>query len=245
MPDYKIRSNGFKEIRKQILTRLLIFTSLIAAGSLAITIFNSKEKQDYVIVLPIMIVLMVIVFGFSIYRALKKQKQLLDSYALTINDNTVTRYQLNTPTISLYHNEIKEISKTSNGSFIIKGKDAEDVILIPAQIDSYANLEASLNQIKPIIFQKSKPIFEKYPVLNVIVMIGLMFGVYVSMNKIIVATCGILITAIMGWSFYKVQKSKNVEHRIKRISWLLLIVLFSIIYVIILKLTGHYPANKT
>ena len=240
MPDYKIRPDRFKEIRNQLLTRLIILFFLTGVASVTMTIYTSKDKVDYVIFLPILIVLLIAVFVFSIYRAVKKQKKLLDNYALTINENTVTRYQLNTPTISLYHNEIKEILKTKNGSFIIKGKDAEDIILVPAQIDNYTDLETLLSQIKPVIFQKSKPVYEKYPFLNIILLIGLMAGVYVSMNKIIVLACGTLLTIIMVWSFYKVQKSKNVENRTKQISWWSLIVLVSIICVTILKLIGHY-----
>jgi len=70
------------------------------------------------------------------------------------------------------------------------------------------------------------------------VMIGSMAGVYISLNKIIVAISGTVLTILMIWSFYKIQKSKNVEHRVKRLAWWSLIVLISIIYVVILKLTG-------
>jgi len=239
MPDFRISSNGFKEIKKRLVTRLVAFTFLMAAGGIAFTFFNNKKEQDYTILIPALLIFYIFIFTFSIIRVLKRQKKLLDSYTLTINDNTIARYQLDSPTIILYYNEIKEISKTSNGGFIIKGKASEDIILIPAQIDHYSDLEATLGQIHPITSYKYKTILEKYPFINVFLVIGLMSGVYVSMNKIIVGVCSTLLVGILIWSFFKVQKSKNVQHKAKRAAWWMLIILFSIIYVAILKLTGH------
>jgi len=90
MPDYRIRPDGFKEIRKQILQRLVAVALVVVSFIIAMTIYNAKGKEDYIITLPITIVLFTVIFGFSIRRTFKKQKELLDSYALTINDNAIT-----------------------------------------------------------------------------------------------------------------------------------------------------------
>jgi hypothetical protein len=240
MPDYRIKPDGFNEIRKLILQRLLIVALVVVSFIVVLTIYNAKEKEDYIITLPSTIVLFTVIFGFSIRRTFKKQKELLDSYALTINDNAITRYQLNTPTITLYHTEIKEILKTKNHRFIIKGKNAEDIIYVPSQIGNYQDLETKLEEIKSISMYSTKNLFEKYPVIIIFLILGLMLGVYGSMNKIIVLLCSIPLITIIIWSFLKIQKSKNIESRAKRILWFILIILISIVSVTILKLTGTY-----
>ena len=242
MPDYRIRPDGFKEIRSQQQKRLLVIPLMIALFVIPTTIYNAKENTDFIITLPVTIILFTIIYYFAIRKALKKQKELLDSYALTINDNTIARYQLNTPTISLYHSEVKEILKTTNSGFIIKGNASEDIILVPPQIDNYDELEIRLNGIKTIHQHRSKNIFEKHPVIAIILMMGLMIGVYGSRNKFIVLFCGIPVVVMMIWSFLKIQKSKNVETRIKRNAWVILIVLISIVAVIIMNLAGNYSA---
>jgi hypothetical protein len=239
MPDYRIRPDGFKEIKKQTLQRLLV-VGLVALSIVTVTTIGAKEKGDYIITVPVTIVLFSLIFGFSIRRTFKKQKELLDSYALTINDNTIARYQLNTPTIILYHAEIKEILKTKSNRFIIKGKNAEDIIYVPPQIGNYQDLEIKLSEIKSISLHNSKNPFERYPAIIIFLVLGLMLGVYGSMNKIIVLMCSIPLVAIIVWSFLKIQKNKNIESRAKRASWFILIILFSIISVTILKLTGTY-----
>ena len=240
MPDYRIRPDGFKEIRRQILQRLVAVALVVVLFIIAMTIYNAKGKEDYIITLPITIVLFTVIFGFSIRRTFKKQKELLDSYALTINDNAITRYQLNTPTITLFHTEIKEILKTKGNRFIIKGKSAEDIIYVPSQISNYQDLEIKLDEIKSISLYSSKNLFEKYPVIIIFLILGLMPGVYGSMNKIIVLSCSMPLVATIAWSFLKIQKSKNVESRTKRFSWFILLILLSVISVTILKLTGNY-----
>jgi len=224
-----------------MIARLLIMIAIVAPFGIAVTLFNTgKEKQQYnYISIPIIIVLFIIVFFYTIRRSVKKQKELMDSYTLVLSEKMIARYQLNTPTISLYHNELKEISKTSKGILVIKGKHPEDVIFVPAQIENLADLEERLNNILPIAQYKPKTIFEKYPTPFSLLTIGLMFGSYTSKDKIIALACCIPLTVFLAWSFYKIRVSKNIDNRVRRVSWWMLIVMFSIIYATILKFTGH------
>ena len=185
------------------------------------------------------VIVLVIVCLVSFTRAIKSQKQLLESYALTITENSITRYQFNFPTISLYHTEVQEILKTSKNGFIIKGKTAEDIIYVPPQIDNRDDVETRLNQIKPITVYRSKNVFETYPLIGLLLMLVLLAGVYGSTNKIVGTVCGVPLIAYLVWSFFKIRRSKNVDNKTKRLAWVLLIVLFSVIYITILKIAGH------
>ncbi|HEX3167739.1 MAG TPA: hypothetical protein VHQ93_15830 [Chitinophagaceae bacterium] len=240
MPDYRIRPGGYEEIRKQSLKKLLVFISFIAVIVIVTTAYNAKADEYAIITIPATIIIFTIVFAFSIRNVFKKQKKLLDSYALTINDNTITRYQLNTPTITLYRTEIKEILRKNNKGFIVRGMNAEDTIYVPSQVEKYHELEILLNEIKPIISYRPKNVFEKFPIVTIILVFGLMVGVYASMNKVVVVLCGIPVIIIIAWSFFKIQKNKNIERKAKRSSWVILVILLSIIYITVAKLTGTY-----
>ncbi len=244
MQVFKIRQDGFKEIRKKMLLRSI--PMLLIAGAVGITIstINSKQKENDVNVLPIVIPMAVLALGFGLYRGVNRQKALFESYTLTITNNLITREQLNTPTISIYFNDIKEIAKHKNGSITIKGKETVDLIGIPVQIDDYLQLETALQQIQPIVVKDKVSFMEKYQSLTGLVTVGLMLCVYTVNNKIIVALTGSVLVALMVWSFIKIRSSKNIDSKTKRSVWLVIIVLASVIAVMFFKLTGFVDMQK-
>lgn len=244
MQQFKIRQDGFKEIRKNTLLRSIpIFVILIIFIVVTGTI-NSRNKAEDINTLPFIIPIILGAASFGIYRGIKKQAALFASYTLSISNNLIRREQLNTPAISIYYNDVKEILKNKNGSFTIKGKVTSDLIGIPAQIDNYAQLEATLQNIKTITIKEKEPLLQKFPGILGIIMLGLMLCVYTVNNKIIVAVSGTIVTGLMLWSLLKIQHSKNVDHKTKRNSWLVLIVLISVIAITIFKLTGQINALK-
>jgi hypothetical protein len=150
----------------------------------------------------------------------------------------ITREQFNTPTISIYFNDIKEIVKAKNGNFVIKGTDPTDLIIVPAQIENYSEFETTLIQIKPIVIKSSNSFLQKYSKVITVLSLILIICVYTLSNKIIVTLSGITLVAIMLWSFYEVSRSKNIDAKTKRGMRWGVIVLASIIAVVIMKLAG-------
>ena len=244
MQVFKISQDGFKEIKKQMLIRTLPIMLIAVTVGIAISFINSKNNSAEVNVLPILIPIMAAAVGFGLYRGVNRQKSLFESYTLIITNNLITREQLNTPTISIYFNEVKEIAKHKNGSFTIKGKETVDLIVIPAQIDDYLQLETALQQIQPIVVKDKVSFMEKYQSLTGLVTVGLMLCVYTVNNKIIVALTGSTLVALMVWSFNKIRSSKNVDSKTKRSVWWVALVLASVIAVMIFKLTGIVDMQK-
>lgn len=244
MQTFKIRQGGFKEIKRQMLIRTLPIMLIAVTVGIVISSINSKDKATDVNVLPFVIPLIAVAVGYGLYRGVNRQKALFESYTLTITNNLVTREQLNTPTISIDFNDIKEITKHKNGSFIIKGKETVDIIGIPAQVDNYSQLEIELQQIQPIIVKHKVSFLEKYQSLTGLLTVGLMLCVYTINNKIIVGLTGTALVALMVWSFIKIRSSKNVDSKTKRSVWWVLLVLASVIAVMIFKLTGLVDMQK-
>ena len=244
MQTFKIRQDGFKEIRKQTLIRTIPIMLIAVTVGILISSINSKGEATDVNVLPFIIPLMLAAVGFGLYRGTNRQKSLFESYVLTITNNLITREQFNMPTVSIYFNEVKEIVKNKNGSFTIRGKDPADMIAIPSQVDNYTQLETTLQNIKPIEAKGKVSVLERYQGLTGLFVLALMFCVYTVNNKIIVALTGTTLVVLMIWSFIKIRANKNIDSKTKRSLWWVLVVLASVILVMIFKLTGIVAMQK-
>jgi hypothetical protein len=201
MQTFKLDQHRFKELRKNIIIRLLLFYVMVAAIVLGIFYFGPDDKAMDSKTLQLFIPLMLITWSFGIYRGVKKQQQLFNTYVLTISNNMVMHEQLNTQTISVYFNDINEIIKHKNGSITIKGKDKSDVIAIPVQAENFDVIESLLQSAKPIITETQVSFMQKYSSLGAIVTGILMICVYTVNNKIIVGITGTLLIVFMLWSF--------------------------------------------
>ncbi|MFY7826890.1 MAG: hypothetical protein ACOVQ4_07185 [Flectobacillus sp.] len=239
MEQFKIRQDGFKEIRNMMLLKATPISLIAAFGGLLLSHFNTNEQQSNVNVFPYVIPMILGALAFGLYRSINRQKEIFESYRLRIDDNGITREQLNTPTITIKSAEVSEIIKNSNGSFTIKGKSFVDIIGVPSQIDNYEKLEKALANIKQISTKNSEPYLQKFRGILSILLIGLMALVYISKDKIIVGISGTVLLAMLGYSVYEVQKSKNIDSKTKKGMWWLIFVIASLIVGMYYKLTGQ------
>src|SRR5262245_17658783 len=143
MHSFKIRPDGYKDIRKKMLLWVIpvmligvIISYLIALqsnGSDVSAAYNSNNYLDWLVyIIPFVVILGAASFGM--YRSLGRVKKMFASYELLITDNLISREVTNTPTISIYLNEVQEIIRYRNGSYMIKGAKANDLIIVPKQI---------------------------------------------------------------------------------------------------------------
>lgn len=237
---FKIKSTGFDEIKKQSIIRAVPILLISMCFGIGIVFLNSKNKEDVWYVLPFILPIMLFALGSGIYKGLKRQKMLFDSYQLIFSGNNIVREQVNTPTVNIQIDDIKSIVKDKKGGYSIKGKTAVDTILIPAQIENHEKLEILFTQIKPIDETQQLPFAEKYKIPIAIGMLGSMATVYVSTNKIAVGICAVICCTLFIWSFIQIRKNKNIDHKTKRVGYYLLVVLLSIIVVTFMKFTTDF-----
>jgi hypothetical protein len=244
MQQFKIRDGGFNEIRKKILLRTIPMLFLAGGAGIAISMVNSKNKKDDINVLPFTIPLFLVAGSIGLYRGTSRQKAAYESYTLSIGNGLITREQVNTVRIAIPFDEIRQITRYKAGNFTIKGNKPSDLILIPAQVDNAAQLELTLQDIKGITTKETESILQKYPAITALVTVGLMICVYALQNKIIVGISGTILIGLMLWSFFKMRSNKNIDNRTKHSSWLIFIVLASVIGVMIFKLSGMLPQQR-
>jgi hypothetical protein len=235
---HRIKPGGFKEIRKQILLRTLPVMVLSMTAGVVMSSINSKSSTNGLQFFLFLIPFLILIGGTGIYRALKRQKALWDSYTLSFAGNVVIREQLNTPVIMIPFNEITAITKLKIGTICIRGKKPADLIMVPAQVENYEQLESTLQQVMPVTIKTSATPAAKFGWLIGLLSLGLMFTVYTVSNKMVVAISGTALVALMCWSIIKTQRNKNIDSKTKRSMWWVIIVLLSVILIMITKLTA-------
>lgn len=234
MEQFKIRPNGFNEIKKQVLVRTIPLMVIATAAGIAISV---NGQQDSVNILPFVIPLAALAIGFGLYRGIERQRELFESYTLSISDNRFIRTQANTPTIEIAFGNVHEIVKNSNGSFAIKGATSTDLIAVPAQVENLDRLEAVLNAVMPIAVLNKPAMSQKLTLPFVLFTLALMVTVYKATNKLVVGVSGCLVTGIMVYSFITIQRSRNVDRKTKRASYWMILVLLSVIGMTLAKLS--------
>lgn len=225
MTVFKIKENGFNEVKKDIFKRIGIF-SILALIMVILLSFRGGGREDLIVFL-MMLPIMGIALGVGFFLGFNKQKKIFESYTLTISDQEIIREQLNTPTISIPFANVKSIDKDSKG-FSIRSTASKDIIKIPIQIDNKAQLEEILSEIQPVGDTVEKTFVEKNTNLISIVSLIPIIALYISNNKLVVGTCGIFVLLLLGYSFYELQTNKNVDSKTKNTSWIMLLVLISI-----------------
>ena len=238
MQQFKISEAGHKKARKRMFT-VLIPRLVIVVIVIALLNLTQTNAANDINTLPFVLPVILVIYGFSLSRVFKKQNKFLHSYTLTISEEGITREQFNTPPLSISFMEIKEIGKTKKGGFIINGLDRTDVIYVPYLMENSQALEERLQALAPITTKSIYSIYRKYLPLIVFPSLGLFICVMKWTNKIFVGIGAALVMGLFIWGFYEFQRNKNVPTNTKRISWVMLLYLISIIYIAVQKLIAN------
>lgn len=236
MEQFKITADGFKEIRKGMLMRSGPILLVAVVAGIGISVFNSNAKPYDWSLLLFEIPLFIAIVCFSLYRGINLQKAIYSSYTLTLDDHQITRAQFNTQTITIANEAISEIIKNKNGNLLIKGKSKVDVIKVSSQIENYEHLLNLLNERKPLATVTHKSFIEKYSLLVSLAAMLVMATTYISENKIIVAVCGTITIALLGYSYFEIKRNKNLDDKTRKGAWVFFMVIISIAMTVYFKL---------
>lgn len=186
---------------------------------------NEGMLETMFIFVPFLLLVMGVTFYFS-YKRLKNQ---LNSFVLMITDTEIIREQNNTPTIRHLKSDITEIVKHHEGSFSIKANSTKDIIVASGKLENVNELEGLLNQIQPIKINQPRQIMERFSTLITVSMLGIMGIFFVSTNVWIVEITGFLTLAILIYSLFATYNNKNVDIRTRRLMFIVVLPMFSII----------------
>jgi hypothetical protein len=235
MKTYKNINEGFKEIQRKALTRTIPLVALALVVGVGIP---SGGNPGEVNTWPYLMLLLSGALAFGIFKGLNRQRKIFESYLLTIDDDFIQRDQLNTPTVKILKDEIKEIIAYPKGGFAIAGKTKADLIVVTKYIDGFTDVENSLKQLKEFSTPSKKSTIEVLSPFLAVFGLALMAIVYISTNKSLVLVSGTILTILLSWSLYEIQISKNIDSKTKKNSWWTIIVLLSVIGITYSKVAG-------
>jgi len=237
MTQFKIRPGGFNEIqRKALRTTIPVLLLAMLAIVCLPELLRKDQDASRVNTLPVIVPFIAAILAFGMKRGLDRQRKLFESYTLAVEEHDLVREQSDTPVIRIPKKDITKITKGVEGNFAIKGSQAGDEIVVPAQIEQYAELEQILRGLGPVTVLSSAPFVQKYATLLLMVQLGLMAVNFTSTNPILVTISGVAIIGILLWAFFVTRNNKNIDNRTARsMYWGLLVIipiLFRIIYAV-------------
>jgi hypothetical protein len=240
MQTFTTRANGFPAIRKKVLMRMLPVFAITFSVAVGISLFQqSDNKETMQSVLMGYMVGGLLIFGGRVFMEIKKRRKIYDTYSLTIDDLQIVREQHNTPAITTYLDNVTDIIKLKDGSFIIKGKQSTTQITVPAQMDNYDQLEQALNQIKPVTTDTSSLLGAKLRAFLFLPIFGSLLIINNVENKVVVAIAAFVAVGLVLWNFITVQRNKNIDRVSKNMSWISMLVLVAVVAAAWLRLTAE------
>ena len=222
MSTFRIRPGSFRELHKKLLVRHALFClALLVFGHYMY--FNPAEP-----IWPTTVAFNLFLVGtavFSWFYSVKKQAVLFESMLLTIDEQGVTRTQLNTPTKHLSAGQIASIEHFPTGLFVIRGANKTDTVWMPAQVEAPDQLARELSQFGPVLTPPAPAWYKSYASLLGLLMLPLLYFFITSANIIVSVILGAVAIGSLLYSYWFVQRSKDIDQRIKRYNHLSLLVL--------------------
>ena len=234
MQEFTVKKGSFREIRRKLIA-ILVVLYLTIALLLSYAAFSNPSRGERNNSLLYTAVILTAVLSFTGYNSVRRQGQIFESYRLTITEHEITREQLRTPTITIAKASVKEIVKGSNGAFVIRGDSRLNAIIVPAQLERREDLQAILAEIQPIITKTSTPWLAKFLLPIAMLFVVLIFAGFINENKIISGISGLALAGLMLWGFIVIQRSKQFDRRLKRLSYVILIPFLSILAGVVLQ----------
>lgn len=232
--EYRIKENGFNEVKKRILT-LIITASIVGV---VISYFLNRhimgEGVNTTIILLTTVVFAGILITITVTKVLKRQQETFNSYRLIIDEEKIIRQQESTPDIEIRIDEIESIKKNKSGDITINCGKINEAINVPSQLEKISDLELQLSEIKPI--PENEPISS---ILTIVIAILTFLSIVVINlldNKLFVGIGVIIISLTMPWSYIQIRRSKNIDPKIKKINWTILACLISFVGVAYIKI---------
>jgi hypothetical protein len=170
-------------------------------------------------------------------RAIKRTKTVLDTYCFTITDQWVQREQYDAPSIRIPLEDIQSITHHKDGGFTIKGPGKFYFIGISKYAEPYAQLEQSLQQIRPFAdFSPATNLMVKFQLVISLVVAALSMVVFLSNNKWLIVICGTLLSIYLLWYLFQQKLNKNLRHSVSKYRKSYVLLLAMVLLIMALKL---------
>lgn len=229
MKEFKLPEKQVELAKRKVLTNALPIILIASVAGIYIGLSRTASNSDVYNVLVIVIIISLLSIFIGLRLGIKNNNDAIRSYRIELLEDSIKKYQKNTPVIEISKSEIKTITEVIKKGLIIKTDNVNKYIYIPVGLEGYENLKESLSQwveIKSINKSSNQ-------LLLIVAALGVVVGFAVIMlcnSAYIVIPVGIVLSTVLIWSNYKVKTNPHVDARLKKN---LFITLFPITFIII------------
>lgn len=199
---------------------------LAAAIAMLISCLNAAKDESGADTLLFVIPIGAVFFGFSIFRTIRKQTEIFQSFELTLDEFAISRTQINLPEAEIPTVKIDSIKRLHTGSLLVSGNGFQ--ILVPKQLENFSEIEARLSAAKPIEEHSNSPFKKLLPLLP-LVFIGLMLATFTVENLIVSLVLGVILILGLGYSAISILRNKNIDKRTKWRMWFIPMIMLVVI----------------
>jgi hypothetical protein len=165
------------------------------------------------------VVIVIFALNKGLARSKKMQWEQWSSYELLLDNDTLIRKQVRTPDLQIHRNEITRLQEIQSGNLVVKTDDKRKFIVIPNSLDGFEEVKLQLAEWKELEIQPEQPLWKRAGIwLALALFIGLII-VFASQSIQIVLPIGLLLILFFVWSFVELQRSPQMDAKIKRSSW--------------------------
>ncbi|TDW96090.1 hypothetical protein [Dinghuibacter silviterrae] len=235
MKEYKFSVEGQKAIREKIATRLILVYLFAGVCAVSVVCYKYIGTSDSGNMLWIIIPLICGWMGWNFFRVFKRQKETYATYTVTLTDNLISREASTLPTVAIYRDDIKKITRLRNGTVCVKGKDPRAIIPILPEIDGFEELTAALAQTMPIEARRNELVLRAARIGLSLSAVALFIAILYVNNKAIATGCGVLLVALSVWRFWAIRRSRNVDLRAKQRAWVSFVFILLVVGLVVAK----------
>ncbi|MCU0392351.1 MAG: hypothetical protein MUE81_14640 [Thermoflexibacter sp.] len=222
---YHLSQEGIKK-NKQLIIKSFAITFSIVIAMFTYSFWNVDFREQENWLTGFMFFLSIMMITTTIY-GMQKRIEIMNSFTIEIEEDSITRKQKDTPEITIYNKNIESIQNKEGKGLLIKTNE-KDMIYIPAAIEGYQyiyNHAITLKSIEPLKSPEFLNIKFILSILSGICTIALFFDI----NTYLRGICAVIALLGMIYNFILIRESKHLDKNVKRVSWLMLFLLFPII----------------
>lgn len=172
--------------------------------------FSARTDHLWYLLAPLGLVVTILVF----YHVTKTRRFLADAYSsfeLTIEGDSITKRQKNTPDVTLLRSQVKRVEEYSGKGFRISTEDRSLNIWVPVELEGYEQVRAEILSL-PVDYRKEQRSWMR-SYLGVALLLGLFLVQGIVPNKFIAAGAAFLISTWLFRIFYVYYWSPNLTKK--------------------------------
>lgn len=225
LKQFKFKDTVFPRLRKKILYGFaILYVVLLVILFITEDPFNAPADAQSWIVFAVPVCVVALMALINIPRLLKRTKQYIDSYLITITPDSIIRDVHNTPSVLIRKAEIRSIEKDRKGNLVIRSAVSRDRIYIPHNVANRELLEQELAGASAAMIAKQKFSPALRSVIWLLVLFAALLTALGANNPYFGVGAAIVFVGMVVWSYFYIRNNKNVDYRSKRFLWVRIVI---------------------